>query len=148
VAPPPTPRGASRPSRRDRHGRGPRSSLAGPLLPFLRTRSSDFDDLVAATVEHLRGTWPDDLEGVSVEVAPLPDLPEATSVPRWSVDAAERRVVLYRLPIERLGAAREHRDETDDEWRHRAAVEGHVLRAVGELLGRDPWDLSDRWRDD
>jgi len=147
VAPPRPPRGA-RSLSRDRHGRGPRSSVAGPVLPFLRTRTSDFEDLVAATVEHLRETWPDDLDGVSVEVAPVPDLPDATSVPRWSVDAAARRVVLYRLPIERLGPARERRDETDDEWRHRAAVEGHVLRAVGELLGRDPWDLSDRWRDD
>lgn len=122
--------------------------MAGPHLPFLRTRSGDFDDLVAATVEHLRETWPDELTDVVVEVAPLPDLPEADHVPRWSTDPVARKVVLYRLPIERLGAARERRDETDDEWRHRASVEGHVLRAFAELLGRDPWDLSDRWRDD
>jgi hypothetical protein len=36
----------------------------------------------------------------------------------------------------------------DDEWQHRVLVEGWVLQAVGDLLGKDPWDLSpDRWRD-
>jgi multidrug/hemolysin transport system permease protein len=38
--------------------------------------------------------------------------------------------------------------QVDDEWQHRVLVEGWVLQAVGDLLGKDPWDLSpDRWRD-
>lgn len=148
----PTPRRA-RPASRggggDRHGRGPRSSVAGPALPFLRTRVDAFEDVVAALVADLRDAWPDDLAGVAVEVATLPDLPRPTSLPRWRVDVPGRRVTLYRLPIERLGRRTEDREGPDDEWRHRAAVEGHVLRALGELLGRDPWDLApDRWRDD
>ena len=57
--------------RRDRHGRGLRSSAAGPHLPFLRTRVDLFDDIVAATADYLREAWPDELADTSFEVAGL-----------------------------------------------------------------------------
>ena len=137
-----------RSGRRDRHGRGPRSSVAGPHLPFLRTRVEVFDDLVAETADHLRELWPEDLADVTFEVAGLPAVPDPTRVERWRVDRVARSVVVYRLPIERLSHVPESHRQVDDEWQHRVLVEGWVLQAVGDLLGKDPWDLSpDRWRD-
>jgi hypothetical protein len=51
-------------------------------------------------------------------------------------------VVLHRIPIERM--SRLHRD---DDWHRRLMVESCVFRAVGELIGKDPWDLApDRFR--
>jgi hypothetical protein len=127
---------------RDRHGRGLRSSVAGPHLPFLRSRADAFETTVAATADYLRELWPDELATVRFEIAGLPAKPSGDHVERWWVSAAERRVVLYRLPIERL--AHLHRD---DELHRRLLTESCVVRAVAELLGRDPWDLApDRFR--
>jgi hypothetical protein len=100
-----------------------------------------FDTTVAATAEYLRDMWPEELSDVIFEVAGLPS-PTTTAEPasrieRWRVIAAERRVILYRLPIERL--ARLHRN---DELHRRMLVESCVFRAVAELLGKDPWDLA------
>jgi hypothetical protein len=134
--------------RRDRHGRGLRSSAAGPHLPFLRTRVEVFDDLVAETADHLRELWPDELVDVAFEVAGRPARLDASEVERWRVDRTARTVVIYRLPIERLSHVPEARRSADAEWQHRVLVEGWVLQAVGDLLGKDPWELSpDRWRD-
>ncbi|RKR73262.1 metallopeptidase family protein [Frondihabitans australicus] len=147
---------------RDRHGRGLRSSAAGPNLPFLQTRIDLFDDIVAQTATYLRELWPDDLDDVTFEVAGLPAAaPEGTSGPRrgdasggpsslerYRVDAVRRSVTLYRLPIERLTRVPESRQAENAAWQHRMVVEGYVFRAVGELLGKDPWDLApDRYRD-
>jgi hypothetical protein len=132
---------------RDRHGRGLRSSAAGPHLPFLRTRNDLFDDIVSGAAQYLRELWPDELADVLFEVAGLPHVEAADAFERWHVDAVRRRIVLYRLPIERLSRQHESRQPNDVEWQHRAAVEGYVFRAVGELIGKDPWDLApDRYR--
>jgi hypothetical protein len=144
---------------RDRHGRGLRSSAAGPHLPFLRTRIDLFDDIVAQTATYLKELWPDDLDDVTFEVAGLPSARPDTAGPgsggsgagakieRWHVDAARRTVTMYRLPIERLARQHEARQQADAEWEHRVLIEGYVFRAVGDLLGKDPWDLApDRYR--
>jgi len=128
---------------RDRHGRGLRSSAAGPHLPFLRTRTDLFDDIVAATAQYLRDMWPDDLGDVVFEVAGLPRDAPVDTLERYRVDPVRRRILLYRLPIERLAHLHDN-----DEWHHRVAIEGYVFRAVAELLGKDPWDLApERYRD-
>lgn len=133
---------------RDRHGRGLRSSAAGPRLPFLQTRIKLFDDIVSSAAEYLRDLWPDDLEDVVFEVAGLPSARDVSSLERWHVDVARRRIVMYRLPIERMARPREARGSQEAAWDHRMMVEGYVFRAVGELLGKDPWDLApDRYRD-
>ncbi len=127
---------------RDRHGRGLRSSVAGPHLPVLRTRTERFDQIVGETVDTLRGVWPVELSGVRFEVAAMPSDGGGGAIDRWRVHPRERRVVLYRLPIERLGHL-----HVDDEAHQRMHIEACVLRAVGELIGRDPWDLApDRFR--
>lgn len=134
----PTPRGRAR----DRHGRGVRSSVTGPYLPPLRTRISLFDMTIATTVDYLRGVWPDDLGDVRFEVAPGPSvaptgIATGAGVERWAVDASARRIVFYRLPIQRL--SRLHRN---DEFHQRMIIESCVFRAIAELLGKDPWDLA------
>jgi hypothetical protein len=123
---------------RDRHGRGIRAAVTGPHLPLLRSRSDIFDMTVASTAEYLRDLWPGELSNVSFEVAGLPsELGGSLGVDRWRVFMEEQRVVLYRLPIERL--SRLHRY---DDLHRRMMIESCVFRAVGELLGKDPWDLA------
>lgn len=92
---------------------------------------------VASTAEYLKDVWPTELASVSFEVAGLPADLTGTSLDRWRVFAAEKRVVLYRLPIERLSRLHKY-----DEPHRRMMVESCVFRAVAELLGKDPWDLA------
>ena len=123
---------------RDRHGRGIRAAVTGPHLPRLRSRIGTFDATVSATAQYLRELWPDDLAGVHFEIAALPASSIGPGrVRRWQVFESERRIVLFRLPIERL--ARLHRN---DDLHRRMMVESCVFRAVAELLGKDPWDLA------
>ena len=129
---------SARPGWRDRHGRGIRAAVTGPHLPLLRSRADMFDMTVASTAEYLKDLWPDELADVGFEVAGLPaELGTSPSVDRWRVLRKERRVILYRLPIERL--SRLHRY---DDLHRRMMVESCVFRAVAELLGKDPWDLA------
>lgn len=115
--------------------------MTGPHLPLLRSRAETFDLIVADTAEYLRGVWPE-LADVSFEVADLPATIPGRDVSRWRVVSRERRVILYRLPIERLTKL-----HVNDELHLRMLVESCVFRAVGELLGKDPWDLApDRFR--
>lgn len=105
---------------------------------MLHTRTDVFDMTVASTAGYLRDLWPDELTGVRFEVASLPPDPtESGVVDRWLVLAPQRRIILFRLPIERM--ARLHRR---DELHRRMLIESCVFRAVGELLGKDPWDLA------
>lgn len=141
------PAGPLRGGSRDRHGRGVRGPITGPNLPPLQTRTDFFETTIGSAIDYLRGTWPQELVGVRVDVATTPDVdPESldgAGITRWSVDRAARRITLYRVPIERL--AKLHRR---DDWHQRMLIESYVFRAVAELLGRDPWDLSpDRFRD-
>ena len=123
---------------RSRHGRGARGPVTGPHLPMLQNRIDFFDMTVASTADYLKGVWPEELAGVHFEVAATPiGNSGADGVDRWRVDASRRRIVLYRVPIQRL--TKLHRD---DELHRRMYIEGCVFRAVAELLGKDPWDLA------
>jgi hypothetical protein len=97
-----------------------------------------FEMTVASTAEYLKDLWPDELADVGFDVAGMPsELGASPAVDRWRVLRRERRVILYRLPIERL--SRLHRY---DDLHKRMMVESCVFRAVAELLGKDPWDLA------
>lgn len=114
--------------------------LRPPLAP-LDSRIGSFELTMGTAAEFLRSAWPE-LRDVSFEVATMPSVAlnadaEPTALPRWYVDSAARRIVLFRLPIERL--ARLHRN---DELHRRMHIEGCVFRAAAEYLGRDPWDLA------
>ncbi|MCU1405613.1 MAG: hypothetical protein JWQ43_1916 [Glaciihabitans sp.] len=98
---------------------------------------------VSSTAEYLKDQWPDELAEVSFEVAVLPSaLTGNAGMDRWQVVPREKRIVLFRLPIERL--SRLHRY---DDMHKRMMIESCVFRAVAEMLGKDPWDLApDRYR--
>lgn len=125
-----------RPSRHGRHGRAGRSPVVRPPLPPLDTRADRFDLAVGSAAEFLRSAWPE-LREVSFEIADMPAQPDRDGIPRWLVLAEEKRILLFRLPIERLSHL--HRD---DDLHRRMLVEGCVFRAAAEYLDRDPWDLG------
>ena len=96
---------------------------------------------VGTAAEFLRSAWPD-LRDVEFEVGDMPPASDEDGIPRWAALPAEKRIVLYRLPIERLSHL--HRN---DELHRRMMIESCVFRAAAEYLGRDPWDLGpDRFR--
>jgi hypothetical protein len=112
-----------------------------PPLPPIDTRVERFDVAVGGAAEYLRGAWPE-LREVSFEIGRLPREADDDGIPRWTIDRDRRRIVLYRIPIERLN--RLHRV---DEAQRRMMIEGEVFRAAAEYLDRDPWDLGpDRFR--
>lgn len=123
---------------RDRHGRGIRAAVTGPHLPLLRSRSGNFEMTVASAAQFLKEMWPEELAAVRFEIGLMPaSSPEGSSVARWKVVSVEHRIVLFRLPIERM--ARLHRD---DELHRRMLIESCVFRAVAEYLGKEPWELA------
>lgn len=124
------------PARHGRHGRQGRSAVVRPPLPPLETRYERFDVTVGTAVEFLKSAW-EDLRGVDFQIGDMPEASGDDGIPRWRVDRPHKRIVLYRLPIERLG-----RPYRDDDVQQRMAVEGSVFRAAAEYLGRDPWDLG------
>lgn len=125
-----------RPSRHGRHGRVGRSPVVRPPLPPLDTRVDRFDLAVGTAAEFLRSAWPE-LREISFEIADMPSAPDRDGIPRWLVLSAEKRIILFRLPIERLSHL--HRD---DDLHRRMLIEGCVFRAAAEYLDRDPWDLG------
>lgn len=136
--PRPAPR---RPTRHGRHGREDRSPVVRPPLPPLDTRSERFDLAVGTAAEFLRSAWPE-LREVRFEVAAMPAESDDDGIPRWTALTDQKRIILYRLPIERLS----HLHRNDDAHR-RMMVESCVFRAAAEYLDRDPWDLGpDRFR--
>lgn len=107
-----------------------------PPLPPLDGRIDRFDIAVATASEYLRGAWPE-LESVRFEIGTMPWHEGDGEVPRWLVDREAQRIVLFRLPIERMLAPGH-----DDALHRRVAVESAVFRAAAEYVGRDPWDLG------
>jgi hypothetical protein len=122
---------------RGRHGRGIRSSVAGPYLPMLTGRVVRFENHVADAMNYLRAANPERLANVQVDIANVPKtLQHSDGMDRWHVEAPNR-IILYRVAIDRL--ARLH---CEDPVHYRMLVERCVLQAVAELLGSDPWDIA------
>ena len=112
-----------------------------PPLPPLETRSERFDLAVGTAAEFLRSAWPE-LRDVRFEVAGMPAASDDDGIPRWRVMVDEKRIILFRLPIERLNRLHRH-----DDLHRRMMIESCVFRAAAEYLDRDPWDLGpDRFR--
>lgn len=127
-------------SRHGRHGRAARSQLTRPPLPQLESRIDRFDVIVATTSEFLRAVWAE-LRDVRFEIGTIP-FHAHKEMPRWSVLKDEKRIILFRVPLERQD--KWHRD---DEWHGRMIVESAVIYAAAEFLGKEPWELSpDRFR--
>ena len=126
----------ARTSRHGAHGREGRSPVVRPPLPPLETRADRFDLAIGSAAEFLRSAWPE-LRDVRFEVAAMPPASDDDGIPRWSVHADQKLIVLYRLPIERLSHL--HRE---DDLHRRMMIEGAVFRAAADYLDRDPWDLG------
>jgi predicted deacetylase len=107
-----------------------------PPLPPLDTRVDRFDLAVGTAAEFLRSSW-NDLREVSFEIADMPAATDDDGIPRWLVSKDAKRIILFRLPIERLS----HLHRNDDLHR-RMMIESCVFRAAAEYLDRDPWDLG------
>lgn len=123
-------------ARHGRHGRLGRSEVVRPPLAPLDGRIDRFDLTVGSAVEFLRGTWPE-LQEVRFEIGAMPAVESADEVPRWYLDRESGRIVLFRLPIERLLPPGH-----DDAAHRRMAIESAVFRAAAEYVGREPWDLG------
>lgn len=132
----PTPASSRRGARHGRHGRIGRSPVVRPPLPPLDGRIDRFDIAVGTAVEFLRGTWPE-LQEVRFEIGATPLTDAVDAVPRWHIDREQRRIVLFRLPIERFLPPGH-----DDQLHRRMAVEGAVFRAAAEYVGREPWEFG------
>jgi hypothetical protein len=107
-----------------------------PPLPPLDTRAERFDLAVGTAAEFLRSSWTE-LRDVNFEIGILPPAADEDGIPRWRVLRKEKRIILYRVPIERLSHL--HRD---DDLHRRMLIESCVFRAAAEYLERDPWDLG------
>lgn len=110
---------------------------------MLRTRLDFFDSCVASAIEYLRALWPEELAGVRFDIGSLPaGEPGPDGVARWQTSPRESRIVLYRVPIQRLAILHKN-----DDWHRRSYIESCVFRATAELLGKDPWDIApERYR--
>ena len=116
-------------------GRTGAPSCVRPFPP-LDTRIDRFDLAVGTAAEFLRSAWPE-LRDVSFEIADMPMAADDDGIPRWTTVRDARRIIVYRLPIERLS----HLHRNDDLHR-RMMIESCVFRAAAEYLDRDPWDLG------
>jgi hypothetical protein len=93
---------------------------------------------IAHTVDYLRSMWAEELADVHFDVAATPPRVEVNGVvERWKVDHERRRIVLYRVPIQRMSKLHK-----EDPLHRQMMIESVVFRAVAELLGKDPWDLG------
>lgn len=123
---------------RNRHGRALRSPVTGPLLPILYSRVENFFTVVSQTVQYLQSVWPNELADVRIDVASNPPRNSSSRhIERWSVKRDENRIVLYRIPIQRM--TRLHRN---DDLHRQMAIESAVFHAIAEYLGKQPWELG------
>lgn len=105
-----------------------------PLAP-IGSRVERFDIIAATAMEFLRGAWPE-LRSVRLEVAAMPLAPDTAGIPMWHLDHQHERIVLFRVPIERLLPPGH-----DDTLHRRMAVEAATFRAAAEYVGREPWEI-------
>ena len=135
--------GKARGISRNRHGRSIRRPVFGSFIRNQLSQPGSLEQVVSATCDYLRASWPDELELLNWRVADAPLLgPDDNQVRRWSVRKNTMTIVIFRIPIERLG----HHRRTDA-LHERMHIEEYVFAAVGELLGKDPWELvPERYR--
>lgn len=90
--------------------------------------------MVTETVGFLQAVAPDLMEDVSVTVAGMPpaDATGQDAVGLWGLDRTLKRVVIYRVPVERM--ARMSLSNPVDQPMFREYVERVVMSGVNELL--------------
>lgn len=121
-----------------RHGRGPRSDVRGIAAADVGGRNAFFVGVAKDVINYLCDVQAEPMKGVRVEMGLLPTGDLADGQPRmWSVDRPGNRVVLYRIPIERMSKL--HRN---DDWHKRNHIETVTITAIAELLDIDPYDFA------
>lgn len=113
-----------------------RSPIVPPPLPPFDGRIERFDVIASTAMEFLRGAWPE-LREVRLEVAAMPMTDSEDGIPMWHLDHSGGRIVLFRVPIERLLVPGH-----DDALHRRMAVESATFRAAAAYVGREPWDYG------
>ena len=115
--------------------------VAGPYLPMLNGRIDMFDRRSSRRRSTSAESGRTSLSAVRFEVAA--GAGQALHGEHRPLERRpERRIVFYRLPIQRMSKLHHN-----DDIHQRMMVESCVFRAVGDLLGKDPWDLApDRFR--
>ncbi|WP_433776800.1 metallopeptidase family protein [Microbacterium sp. gxy059] len=129
------------PARHGRHGRAGGGSLTRPPFPAVGSRFDRFDMTLASSADFLRSTWPE-LRDVRFDIERMPQTDASDDVPRWAIDRERKRIVVFRVPVERLERAHGQPMHQTDEFHRRLLIESVVFRAAAEYLGRDPWDLG------
>lgn len=123
---------------RSRHGRAPRSDVRGIAAVDNGGRNALFADIAKDVVNYLCDVQPTLMHDIQVEMTLLPSGERADGLPRrWTALRSERRVILYRLPIER--GAKLHRD---DDWHRRNNIETTVIEAIADVIDIDPYELA------
>ena len=121
-----------------RHGRAPRNDARGIRALRRGGRNTFFIDSAKELINYLCDVQPELMNGVRVDMALLPFGDLADGKTRlWSVLPGEKRVILYRVPVERL--AKLHRV---DAWHKRNNIETVIIEAIAELLEVDPYDFA------
>ncbi|HEX5493361.1 MAG TPA: metallopeptidase family protein [Mycobacteriales bacterium] len=142
-------------ARRDRHGRGLRGRLVPPNVPLSRSRSQQFDDLVAEAVEHLEHRWGAELDGVEFAVEDVPQIEHLSPDVTYGTDVIEDgnvplarllparpdrqgrmappRIVVFRRPLE---------TRAQDLTELADLVHDVVVEQVANLLGLDPDEID------
>lgn len=103
-------------------------------MPFARSRSERFNELVLDTVEQLERRWRDELATVQFAVEDVPPVAADSALEPVSLARVDRvgdghRIVVHRWPIE---------VRTRDHGELAALVHDVVVEEVAELLGVEP----------
>jgi hypothetical protein len=123
---------------RSRHGRQLRSDVRGIAAIGNGGRNTSFAEIAKDVVNYLCDAQPTLMHDIQVEMTLLPSAERADGVPRrWTALRSERRVILYRLPIER--GSKLHRQ---DDWHRRNNIETTVIEAIADLIDFDPYELA------
>jgi hypothetical protein len=118
---------------RDRHGRGLRRPIPSKLFHHGFIRSIFFETVVVETCEYLRDSFPNELAALNFSIEDVPIVTDGQTVKRWSSNREQMRIILYRIPIQRLGGGR----LVDP----RMQIEQAVISAAADLIDKDPWEL-------
>lgn len=121
-----------------RHERRPiRSSLTGPALANPSNRFKKFEADARGAVTLLYRALAAELDGVHIGFQTMPTTLGNSSQPTlYTIDREQRRIILFRMPIQRARGL-----HVEDDEHRRYFVEHCVYRAVCEYLGREPWEL-------
>ncbi len=137
----------SYPSRRDRHGRGPRGPLFPPALPVRQTWRQSFEQVIAWHAQDMVDRFPE-LTGIEIAIEDAPpsdpapwERPNTVMCRTFPADRGAQlrpRVVLYRLPIHaRAGRATVRTPQA----RMHYLVRSLLAEGLSDVSGIDPQAL-------